>query len=84
MSGASFGYFYNWPHHLWRTCPYGPPLSLLTRNNTTLMCVRLSKAEVGFDWQLYVTTHSSLVAFCWVWPSTIFTRAIRRIHITAQ
>ena len=60
------------------------PLSLFTRNDTTLMCVRLSKAEVGFDWQLYVTTHSSLVAFCWVWPSTIFTRAIRRIHITAQ
>ena len=60
------------------------PLSLFTHNHTTLMCVRLSKAEVGFDWQLYVTTHSSLVAFCWIWPSTIFTRAIRRIHITAQ
>ena len=61
---GSFGYFYNWPRHR-RTCPYALPISLFTHNHTTI-CVhmRLTKAEVGFDCQLYVTTHSPL--FRWI------------------
>ena len=58
------------------------PVSLFTHNHTTLL--RVSKVEVGFDCQLYVTTHSHCLTLSdgllVDMASTIFTVAIRRIH----